>query len=271
VAANRPLSTALSYRVFPGHGGTLILLHGMAGSHGYFARPLAGIAGCRLVVPDLLGHGDSERPDVAYTLEDHLDPLVDLVRREGFPRPLILGGHSMGAALSVALASSLPDGAVGGLLLLNLPWFSSALELHRVLLEGSEAYRRASAGVEVRFEEDVLKIGPEALRAGGNPLPSTLRDAGRGPSEAALKGTACHLLYRFRLEEHARSLSRLPSLALLGGDDPVAPPRLALPRLTAFPRARVRLIEGAGHHPLHTHGDEVRKEIGEFVESLQRS
>jgi pimeloyl-ACP methyl ester carboxylesterase len=258
----------LTYRAFPGSRGCLMLLHGMAGSHAYFARPLEGVAGFRRVLPDLLGHGDSLKPEIGYTLEDHLGPLVDLVRREGFPRPLVLGGHSMGAALAVALASSLPQGSVDGMLLLNLPWFGSALELHEVLRTGSEDYRKASEGIEILRDEDVLKVGPGALRSAGNALPSTLRDSGRGATEAALKGTAYHLLYRFRLEEHSAVLARIPSLAILGAEDPVAPPRLALPHLREFPLAKAVLIEGAGHHLLHTHREMVRAELEAFLQSL---
>lgn len=266
---SRRASDRLSYRVFPGHRGCLLLLHGMAGSHSYFTRPLAGVGDFRLLLPDLLGHGDSEKPEVGYTLEDHLDPLADLVRREGFPRPLVLGGHSMGSALAVALASSLPQGAADGLLLFNLPWFGSALELHEVLRNGSEAYRNASEGIEVRRDEDVLNVGPEALRSAGNALPPTLRGGGKGPSEAALRGTAYHLLYRFRLEDHDAALGRLPSLALLGAGDPVAPAHLALPHLERFPLSRAVLLEGSGHHLLHTHADRVRREVVSFVESLR--
>jgi pimeloyl-ACP methyl ester carboxylesterase len=259
----------LSYRVLPGGGGTLLLLHGMAGSHGYFLRPLRDLTGYRRILPDLLGHGDSEKPEAGYTLEDHLGCLADLALREGFPEPLILGGHSMGAALSVALADALPPGAVAGLVLFNLPWFSSALELHHVLREGSEAYRRASEGVVVEREEDVLGIGPEALRSAGNALPATLRE-GRGPSDAALRGTAYHLLFRFRLDAYANALQRIPSLALLGSGDGVAPAGLARPHLAAYPLARVLLIEGAGHHLIHTHAETVLPEVLKFLDGLGR-
>jgi pimeloyl-ACP methyl ester carboxylesterase len=266
--ANPNRSCVLSYHAFSGSRGCILLIHGMAGSHAYFARPLARIGGFRQVLPDLLGHGDSQKPDIGYTLEDHLDPLLDLVRREGFPRPLVLGGHSMGAALSVALASSLPKGAVDGLLLLNLPWFESALELHGVLRTGSEAYRKASEGIEVLRDEDVLKVGPDALRSAGNALPSALRDSGRGATETVLQGTAYHLLFRFRIKEYANVLSRVPSLALLGAEDPVAPPHLALPHLREFPPAKAILIEGAGHHLIHTHREMVRAEVEAFLDGI---
>lgn len=265
---SRPGRARLSVRSLPGTRGTLLLLHGMGSSHAYFVRPLAGVGGFRLLLPDLLGHGESEKPEAAYTLGEHLAPLVDLVRAEGLPRPLVLGGHSMGAALSVALAEALPEGAVAGLLLLNLPWFDSASELHGVLRDGSGAYRRASEGIEVRRDEDILKVGSEALRAAGNALPAGLRDAGRSPTEAALRGTAFHLLFAFRLTLHRGPLGRVPTLALLGAEDRVAPPALALRGLKAHPTARSVTLPGAGHHLLHTHTDSARAEAGAFLSGL---
>ena len=72
--------TALSFRSYAGDRGCVLLLHGMLASHHYFSSALgASLHPWRLLLPDLLGFGDSVKPDLEFTLADHLSCLADLV------------------------------------------------------------------------------------------------------------------------------------------------------------------------------------------------
>jgi len=260
----------LSYRTLPGEGGCLVLFHGMLTSHHYFSRPLAGRwSACRAVIPDLLGFGDSRKPEIGYTLEEHLEPLRDLVEAEGRPAPLLLGGHSLGAALAVALAAGLPFGAVAGLVLLNLPRFTSAARFHATLQAGSPHYRRAAEELDACGESALPERGEDLIRRFADLLPMPLRVDSRLPTARALGGTALHCLYEFRLDPHLDRVKDLPMLLVHGGEDPVAPARFAEERLPDLPRARWVLLEDAGHHLLHTHAERVIGEMAAFVDALR--
>jgi len=256
----------LSYRVLPGSGSAVVLLHGMLSSHHYFTRPLLGRwRGSRMVVPDLLGFGDSRKPDGGYTVEDHLRPLRDLVEAEGHPAPLFLGGHSLGAALAVALAASLPEGAVAGLVLLNLPRFTSAVEFHETLRAGSPEYRKATEAMVGLDEEALRKKSGDILTRFASFLPMPFKDDRRLPSPAALEGTARHCLYEFRIDPHLDVLSDLPMLLIHGGRDEVAPASHVEKRLGDLGHARWVFLPDAGHHLLFTHAHRVLDEMKAFV------
>jgi pimeloyl-ACP methyl ester carboxylesterase len=65
----------------------------------------------RVVVPDLPGFGESEKPPPArypYGLEAFTESLVDLIAALGVGR-VSVGGHSMGGAVALMLAAHHPD------------------------------------------------------------------------------------------------------------------------------------------------------------------
>lgn len=87
---------------------TVVLLHGIVGCGDYFGAryDALGHAG-RLVVPDLLGFGDSYRAaaPTGYGLEGHLQALDELAEASGLTGPLTVVGHSMGAVLALHWAA----------------------------------------------------------------------------------------------------------------------------------------------------------------------
>src|SRR5262245_3823652 len=96
---------------------TALLVHGNGG-HAHWWTPLvpALVPGWRLVVPDLRGHGESDRPaEPAYRLDDLVADL-DAVRCALAPGPVAVAGHSMGGRAALAYTSRHP---VRGLALLD--------------------------------------------------------------------------------------------------------------------------------------------------------
>src|SRR4051812_7302558 len=56
-----------------GAGHAILFLHALGASGRYWHGRLGPLATeCRCLMPDLLGFGRSPKPDVAYTIEDHL-------------------------------------------------------------------------------------------------------------------------------------------------------------------------------------------------------
>ena len=100
-----------------GVGGRMhLLIHGFAGDRTAWAATASALrrAGHRTAVFDLPGHGgnDAPAPDLAALTEAALAVAL------GLPGPLVLVGHSMGAAVAVALAARLGD-KIRGLVLLT--------------------------------------------------------------------------------------------------------------------------------------------------------
>lgn len=95
----------------PADGTPIVLVHGgVVGGHGFenWQEPLVD-AGYRVIVPDLLGYGYSDRPDVAYTRDFYLEQLRDLLVGLRLDEDVNLVGASFGGAVAVEYAATYPD------------------------------------------------------------------------------------------------------------------------------------------------------------------
>lgn len=98
-----------------GHGPAgVVLLHGLGGSNAYWGAAYDTLAGTgRLVVPDLLGFGASPRPPAGYTTDDHVRALTAVLDELGVAGPVVVGAHSVGCLIALALADRHPDLVAG--------------------------------------------------------------------------------------------------------------------------------------------------------------
>lgn len=109
----------------PGGPATVLLLHGLTDSGECWAGvvPRWRDRGWRLVAPDHRGHGESPRWDDALLARRPGDVMTDeaLAVLAGLPGPTALVGHSMGAAVAVAVAARAPE-RVAGVVAEDPPW-----------------------------------------------------------------------------------------------------------------------------------------------------
>jgi len=89
---------------------TIVFVHGYAGCAetweyqiNHFARDY------RVVVPDLRGHGQSDAPYTAYTMDEILRDLQTVVERLALPERFVLIGHSFGGSICVEYANAFPE------------------------------------------------------------------------------------------------------------------------------------------------------------------
>jgi pimeloyl-ACP methyl ester carboxylesterase len=91
------------------HDPTIFLIHGFAGSGEQWRNLVPFLKNrYRLVIPDLLGHGLSEKPrptkDNPYTFTEYSQDLQSLFEKHASPHNIIIG-HSYGGALAANLAA----------------------------------------------------------------------------------------------------------------------------------------------------------------------
>ena len=119
----------LDLRVFRSHGAgpPLLLLHGFGGAAWNFTAMAPLLAGRRLVVPDLPGHGGSA-PLPAPTLAGFADAVAGLL-----DEPAGVLGHSLGGVVALRLAERHPE-LVAGLVLAAPAGISSSTRRARLTL-----------------------------------------------------------------------------------------------------------------------------------------
>ena len=251
-----------------GAGRPLVLVHGWAMSSRLFAPLRDRLAGFRVVTPDLRGHGRSPAAPTA-TLEDHVADLAGLFERLGLEDAL-LAGWSLGAQEALAAAPRLGPRVAGLALLAGTPRFTLAEGWpHGLAAATVEAmalrFRRDPARVLARFFDGMFAPGeraPEERRA----LAEELLAAAPAPSPpAALAGL--DQLARVDLRESLGEVER-PALVLHGSADSVCPPGAGAFLARRLPRARLAVIEGAGHAPFLTRPAECAAALEGFAREL---
>ena len=91
----------------------MILLHGLTGSLKYWKAGLGELpdySSHSLLLIDLLGFGDSPKPNSKYDLKEHLEAIEKVIKKEGFyDGNVMVVGHSLGSILAVGLVGEHPD------------------------------------------------------------------------------------------------------------------------------------------------------------------
>ncbi len=107
---------------------TLVLVHGLLMNRRMFTALAPEIAarGNRVVCVDLLGHGESDRPDDfrLYSMSAFADQVAALAEHLELDRPVV-GGTSLGANVAVELGARHPDAARA--LFIEMPVLDNAL------------------------------------------------------------------------------------------------------------------------------------------------
>jgi pimeloyl-ACP methyl ester carboxylesterase len=263
------LGGPVRYRGWDGPAGaTFVLLHGLGGSSLNWVQVAPGLSGLgRVLIPDLLGFGETPRAGRGSGLMDQRRLLSSFIRALGTGR-VVLAGNSMGGALAALVAAVDPE-AVDGLVLTNsvFPWARGGWP-HPAVMAAFAAYRSPMAGewlVRRRFgpvdpdlavraslamiTADARSVPEEMTRLMAAQVEARTRDPDAGP--AFLEATRSMLRLGRRPTMAARALDavRCPVLVLHGRRDRLVPVAFAEAALRNHPAWRGRIFPDLGHVP----------------------
>ncbi|MEI4272882.1 alpha/beta fold hydrolase [Klenkia sp. LSe6-5] len=242
--------------VTAGSGPAVLLLHGIGNSAQTWAGVLDRLAEQHTVIaPDLLGHGDSDKPRGDYSVAGYANGMRDLLSVLDIERATVVG-HSLGGGIAyqfpercqrLVLVSS---GGLGpelslGLRLATLPGADLVLDLLTdapwPLRTGLAALRRAGSALGWQQAEDLAEAGEALLELRDAEARTALLRTLR--SVADVHGQAVTSLDRLYLA------AELPTLVVWGTRDRIIPVAHAHTVARTVRGAQVELFEGAGHWP----------------------
>ena len=92
-----------------GSGPPLLILHGTGGHAETYQRNIGPLSRhFRVIVPDMIGHGFTGRPDLDYTLDDFADHLFALLDVMGIDRAHV-SGESLGGCIAAWMTITQPE------------------------------------------------------------------------------------------------------------------------------------------------------------------
>jgi pimeloyl-ACP methyl ester carboxylesterase len=241
-----------------GSGPALVLIHGMAGSAAAWKHVLPALSQrFTVIVPDLLGHGESAKPRGEYSISGHANIVRDLLAALGFERTTLVG-QSFGGGVAMQLAYQYPE------------------HCERLVLVSSGGLGREVSpllrALSVPGAEHIFPlVCSPALRDAGRRVVDWLGGLGLRPSPAAEEALRSYasLADRDTRQAFFRTLqavidpggqsvsatdrlylaSRLPTLILWGQDDRLIPVSHAFAAHNAIPGSRLEVFDGVGHFP----------------------
>jgi pimeloyl-ACP methyl ester carboxylesterase len=256
-----------------GTGEVLVLLHGMAGSSDTWREVIPRLSQHhRVVAPDLLGHGQSDKPRADYSLGAFAVWLRDLLDELAVTRATIVG-HSLGGGVAMQFVYQHPD-YCQRLILISSGGLGPDVGLVLRLLSapGAELILPVIAPQPVLSFGDKLRSwlssqgiqsprGAEIWRAYASLADAPTRNAFLRTLRSVVdyRGQAVSALNRLNLTVE------LPVMAIWGDDDKIIPVEHARVAHAARANSRLEVLTGVGHWPQVERPADVVELIEDFI------
>lgn len=108
----------------------IVFIHGILASRNMWGSLYNSFSNkASLYFVDLLGFGFSAKPNIAYTLENHIKALKAFIDTEVNEKDIILVGHSLGALIAFGYTSFYPE-RIKKTILISMPYFHDPQEAY---------------------------------------------------------------------------------------------------------------------------------------------
>lgn len=239
-----------------GQGRPVVLIHGIASSGENWSGVFAGLtqAGYRVYLPDLLGFGRSERPDVDYSIPLQTEVIRAFLDQQGLSTADIVG-VSMGGWVALRLALLRPE-RVGRLMLIDSAGTEFAKEFNRELFTPT-----TPEGLQELF--NVLTAKPRSI-------PAFLgRDLMRrkAPVKWVIERAMDSMMAgQDFIDRHLHEL-QMRTLIVWGGEDHLIPLTAAEFLHREIKGSQLQVIPGCGHLVIEECAQQVSSVLTEFLRS----
>lgn len=260
-----------------GKGDPVLLLHGLGASKITWLPLLAPLGQRhRVIVPDLPGHGESDKPRHEYTPRFYARVVRHLLDALEVERAVVVG-NSLGGRVALELALRSP-GRVAALALLDpsvpgLRW--------RYMMGFTRVFPTKIGAVPFPLRERWMEVLIRRLFARPDRLPSEGYSAAasefiriyRSPvARMAFFSTLRHIVTE-RPDSFFASLRRIkqPTLVVFGDQDRLVPTRLGVRLAQHLPNSELVVLPNVGHVPQFEATEQTLELLNAFLDRIPRS
>jgi YbgC/YbaW family acyl-CoA thioester hydrolase len=247
-----------------GHGPAVLFIHGYPVDHSIWSHQLTTLEGWCRIAPDLRGMGQSDAPDLGYSMETYAADLAALLDLLGVEQAVLVG-HSMGGYIAFEFLRWLRN-RVRGLVLVDSRAESDTLEGKRN--RDSAAAMAREQGAEAIADAMLGRILGRTTQADAPAIVERVRTLMAASPVAGLVGALAAMRERPDSTSLLPELDGLPTLVIVGDEDELTPPAQARAVADAVPGASLVVIRSAGHLPTMERPVETTDAIRAFLEGL---
>lgn len=245
----------------------LLLIHGFGGNKDSFTRLASKLGGYHLIIPDLLGFGESSKTMAAdYRADAQAKRLHELMQAKGVASNLHVGGNSMGGAISVAYAALYPK-EVQSLWLVDSAGFWSAgmpeslkdatFDKNPLLVDSTEDFYDLY---------DFVMYKPPYI-------PKTVKAvfAQERIANKELHANILEQIVEDNVEARAKIIAanKIPTLVVWGEKDQVIKPETVNLIKSIIPQSQVIMMPNIGHVPMVEAVEQTAKDYKAFRGTLK--
>jgi pimeloyl-ACP methyl ester carboxylesterase len=252
----------LAYRD-EGTGDVLLLVHGMGGSSNTWSAVIPLLAGkYRVIAPDLLGHGSSDKPRGDYSVGAFAVLLRDFLDALGVSRVTVVG-HSLGGGIAMQFAHQHGEYCDRMVLISSGGFGDDVGRVLRLLsLPGAELVLPVVASRAAVFAGNAVRV----LTGSSDRFTARPSLSDRDHRQAFLRTLRSVVDFRGQAVSALNKLcDTMPALIISGDDDRVIPVEHARAAHRLLPNSRLHIMPGVHHHPPTERPETVAGLIDEFV------
>jgi non-heme chloroperoxidase len=265
---SQPLSNGVTLNVIDeGRGTPVVLVHGVMMSGRFFDRQVPYLSRYfRVIVPDLRGHGQSEKVLHGHTVANYARDLKALFEALQIQRPVLVG-WSMGAMVVYEYLKQFGQEEFAGIVIVDQPPSDFAWPGYefggltvQTLGEMVEALQMDQRAVAEEFANLMLH----------DPSPDVvawmIEEITRPPA-----AVAATILVNQTFQDYRPFLAEitLPTLVLFGRDNKLTPPEAGEYIARNIPGTRLQIFEQSSHVPFYEEADAFNESVRAFVTQIQ--
>jgi YbgC/YbaW family acyl-CoA thioester hydrolase len=247
-----------------GDGPAVLFVHGYPFDHTIWTHQVAALEGWCRIAPDLRGMGQSDAPDLGYSMETYAADLAELLDLLG-ARDVVMVGLSMGGYIAFEFLRRWRQ-RVRGLVLMDTRAEADAPEA-RMSRDASAATAREQGATAIA-EAMLPKVLGSSTLAGAPATVERMRSMMAATPPAGIVGALGAMRDRPDSTPLLAELGGVPTLVLVGDEDELTPPAQARAMAEAIPGASLVVVRSAGHVPPVERPAETTDALLAFLASL---